>query len=181
MTGIYEYASSIFLPNSNYSEYTHHTLLIDRSFTREEASDITSAAYEWMKETNHRVIFDIVYLPNTREKLTKDCILIVKVGPDYPDILIYDLNNHNTVLGLYVNTQAIPTIELVSERMNRTTFRMVALHELGHALGLDHNEGLDGVNTLMYPTIDLGSDCITFTDLEKFCKLHHCDPNKLKN
>lgn len=173
----YKYASSVFYPAIEYSEYVHHTLLIDRSFTQEETDNIVEAAFEWSTATNHRASFDIVYLPNTQEILDKDCILIVKVTPDYPDILLYDLESHNEALGLYINYRTITTIELVTSRIN--DLRSVALHELGHALGLKHNKGIEGVNTLMYPSIDLGSDHITKIDLQSFCNLHHCDINKL--
>ena len=39
----------------------------------------------------------------------------------------------------------------------------------------------DGLNTLMYPSIDRGSFVITNKDIENFCKLYGCNVSKLNN
>ena len=86
----------------------------------------------------------------------------------------------NNILGLFDKKSIIPCIILVSNRILENDYKAVVLHELGHSLGLEHNEGINGIDTLMYPSIDLGSNHITFRDGQQFCKLYHCDPNKLK-
>jgi len=162
-------------PNS--APRIHKTLLIDRAFTEEEAEFITMAAIEWSNATNHVVDIDVVQLPNDEELLLLNSIIITHASPDSPDVLIREAVTGDVVLGLYSRRLGIGVIQIVSSRIIESQYKAVVLHELGHALGLDHNEGLEGVDTLMCPYIDFAADHITPTDLKKFCKLYDCSKN----
>lgn len=178
---LYTFAVDIFQPEKVYPNYVHKTLFLDRNFAPEEIEYITEGALAWNEATNHTVEFDVVVLPNKETPIEVDDIVFIKVNPDYPDIILLDNLNHHNTLGLYDERARIHTIELVSDRISDEDYPGVVMHELGHALGLKHNEGLDGIGTLMYPSVDLGANYITQDDLKNFCKLYHCDAAKLKH
>ncbi|CAM6006387.1 unnamed protein product [Sphagnum balticum] len=84
----------------------------------------------------------------------------------------------NHIIDYDVGTlRGFAVIELVMDRiLDPNTMEMVLMHEMGHSVGLKHNEGMDGIDTLMYPDVILAADFITVTDRENFCKLYGCDP-----
>ena len=177
---LYFFASDIFQPEKVYPNHVHKTLFIDRNFDEDEVAYITAAAVEWTESTNHVAEFDVVVLPSN-QPIGKNDIVVIKVNPDYPDIIVLDSMNKHSTLGLYNDRGFIITIEIVSDRITNDDYEGVILHELGHALGLKHNEGFDGIGTLMYPTVNLGANYITEDDLKNFCKLYHCDASKLQH
>ena len=177
---LYFFASDIFQPEKVYPNHVHKTLFIDRNFDEDEVAYITAAAVEWTESTNHVAEFDVVVLPSN-QPIGKNDIVVIKVNPDYPDIIVLDSMNKHSTLGLYNDRGFIITIEIVSDRITNDDYEGVILHELGHAFVLKHNEVFDGIGTLMYPTVNLGANYITEDDLKNFCKLYHCDASKLQH
>lgn len=178
---IYINSVKIFQPEKIYPNRVHKTLFLDRYLSPEEVAFITIAALEWSAATKNIVTFDVVTLPQEKVVISDNDIMIMNISPDHPLVLILDDNSNYSTLGYYDESFPVPIIYLVSDRMKGKEYVMVVLHELGHALGLDHNENIWEVGTLMYPNIALGSKHITLYDLKKFCKLYRCDVNKLKN
>lgn len=157
----------------------HKTLYVDRSFDEDEVVYITQAAISWSIATNHIAEIDVVRLP-TKEKIdVLDALVILKVDPDYPEVIIADGFNFGTTLGYYNAHGAIPSIYIVSARIADKDFKAVTLHEMGHALGLEHIKGEEGYGTLMYPSSEKAANEITHKDLEQFCRIYHCDASKL--
>lgn len=157
--------------------HIHKTLLVDRNFTDEELMLIMSAATEWTEATHHVAEIDVIQLPNDNEMLSFDSIIVTNASPDSPDILIQEAVTAHSTLGLYTRRQGLDVVEIVSSRIPKEQYRTVVLHELGHAFGLEHAPGLDGIDTLMCPYIEFGANHITPTDLENFCKLYKCSKN----
>lgn len=161
-----------------YPTTLHKVIYVDPKFDEKEYVFITWAASEWTERTNHIITFEVVKLPQKILDFNKG-IIIIKVDEYDPDILELDSFNHNATLGLCSTEGSIPNIKLVGSRIKDKYYKAVVAHELGHSLGLEHNKGLEGVDTLMYPAVDFGADHITKTDLENLCKLYHCDAKKL--
>jgi hypothetical protein len=164
-----------------YPGHVHKIIYVDRNFDDLEQEHIIMAALKWSEATNHIVEYDVIQLPSKEQIDVTRALFFVKVSADYPDVVIMDNIKKTTTLGYFQNRGPLPYITLIDGRLNEETYEPVVLHELGHSLGLEHVEGPEGYGTLMYPYIDLGSDSITETDLEQFCKLYKCDPKKLKH
>lgn len=156
----------------------HKILYIDPNFSDEEVVYIRWAADDWEKVTKGIVSFEILMMPQKIIDGTKG-IIIYKVNNYHPDIILLDRTSHNETFGFYNQNHQLPNIELVANRLNRKNWKQTILHELGHAIGLEHIEGEEGIGTLMYSSIENGSSNITKTDLEYFCKIYRCKASKL--
>jgi hypothetical protein len=178
---LFVFASDIYKQPKVYPNHIHTTIYIDRNFYDYEQEIIITAAIKWSKATNHIVEYDVVQLPTNEKIDAENGLFMVKVSPDSPEIIVMDNVKNNITLGYYDTKYGLSTISLVTDRLNDYTYEQVVLHELGHSLGLQHLVGANGFNTLMYPTIDIGSETITEKDLKQFCSLYHCDVSKLKN
>lgn len=161
----------------SYKLPVHKTLYLERSIYDEEFLSIVQASIEWNEVTNGQVTFDIKRLPDSDIDI-HNAIIMINVSTDYPEVILLDARRGLITLGFFNHEASLAYIALVSERINEGRFTQIVLHELGHSLGLEHVDDVDGLGTLMYPTIDLGSMHITQTDLKQFCKLYHCDSSK---
>jgi len=157
----------------------HKTLYLERALSDEQMYHILNAAMEWNQVTNGQVVFDIKRLPDANMQAA-NAIVMFNVTPDFPDIIILDSIKHYSTLGYY-NARGLEYIAMVDERITSGSYDAVVMHELGHALGLEHPDLDDpkiGIGTLMYSLVDAGSNHITDEDLKRFCKLYHCDASK---
>lgn len=187
---LFFFVSEIYPNKEPRPDHVHITLYLDRNFYDYETDAITKAALEWSEATNHIVEYDIIQLPVEGKIKYSDSLFIVKKAPDDPKILLMDFAEKNETLGVY-EPQGLPSISLVADRLADDNYKEVVLHELGHSLGLEHLEGQDNMDALMFPytnveldngdIIPAGSDHITEKDLIAFCKLYRCDVSKLKH
>lgn len=187
---LFNFTTTIYNKHKEYPTHVHTTLFLDRNFDDTEKDIIIEAALEWGQATNGIVEYDIVELPTKNKVDLKSGVLLVKVSPDYPDIQLLDQYKNSTTLGYFEGRRYSPYIEIVADRISTDKYKAVVLHELGHSLGLEHLEGLDNADALMYPytsikigdmIIPTGSDHVTEKDLIQFCSLYHCNASKLKN
>lgn len=172
---------------TTYTLPVHRTLYLGKDIYDEEMLHILEAAIEWNEATDGQVTFDIKRLPS-RHISPLDGVIILNVTSDYPYIILLDNTNHMTTLGYYEGNAPLRHIALVDERIAEKDATAVILHELGHHLGLQHPNSQDpddpielqllGAGSLMFSSIDLGSNHITTLDLKQFCRLYHCDWKK---
>lgn len=150
----------------------HYNLFIDSEFSDLERLGIIMATIEWSKATHNVVTYTINDMPLMTLNV-ENPLFITKVSKDFPQIAIMDVYSKYSTLGFY--DQEIPYIAIVPDRTsNFFEFKSLILHELGHSLGLKHVTGSEGINTLMYPSMELGSETITEKDVKNFCKLYTC-------
>lgn len=157
----------------------HKTLYVDRNLSEDELCIIVGAAWEWHTATNGIVTYDVVRMPAKSIDI-HNSIIIVIVSADFPEMIALDsASEDRTHLAYYHERGAVPYIALVPYRIADHDYKPVLMHELGHSLGLQHNEGIDGIGTLMYPNVDASASVITDTDLKNFCKIYGCDASHL--
>jgi hypothetical protein len=147
----------------------HKTLYIGRNVFDDQINAISSAAIKWNQATKGQISFDIKMMP-ARINISNG-IIINNVSPDFLDAILLDQTNENSTLAFMNDHGRIPVIGLVDERINESLIVPVVMHELGHAIGLEHA----GSGTIMYPSISQESNDITKTDLEQLCDIYHCD------
>lgn len=157
-------------------EYVNETIYLDKSFNKDEVDIIIQATWEWSKATENRVIYKVIQLNEHNNNVSmKNSILVNKFPADNIQILTLDYISNNTVLGYYSNEHVVPNIGIVAERLeNAALYKEVVMHELGHSLGLEHDESDHGIGTLMYPSVELQSENITKADIEHYCEVHNC-------
>jgi hypothetical protein len=87
----------------------------------------------------------------------------------------WDRENHNTLLGLRESKSSsdVAVLWLVEDRLKTDTSEMIiAAHEFGHALGIDHVQDISSVMSEFYAGFVTG---ITSHDLTAFLKRYDCD------
>lgn len=146
------------------------------AFTDREIMHVIEATGEWNTATNGFVNFHVELLPQ-RTVDFRTGLLLMKVNRFYPDILYLDslYDGRPVALGLYRPDHPVPHILLVEGRAEDYNFKITLEHELGHALGLQHDVGIEGINTIMNPGQDFSSDHITRRDLDRLCIIYKCD------
>lgn len=164
--------------------HVHWNLYIDKNIDTFHDVQIKTAAYRWTKATNHIAEFDVEVLsPENRNRARHDphALFITTITEDNPDIIRIDEDSHD-ITAAYCNIRmSLPTLAYVEGRINDKSFEKITMHELGHALKLEHTaDGPAGAGHIMCHAADLMSEGITKEDLEQFCTVWHCDASKLE-
>jgi hypothetical protein len=159
---------------------------IENSYGPYEKIEIINALHSWECNTGNMVKYIIV--DNYDYSYSIDpyhSLLILKANTQTPEIKAVDdyliaSKSERRAAGLFVprDTTHPDRIMLVSERVFLSSYFKVMAHELGHALGLAHDESMDSI---MYGHADQNAGHITMNDLIQFCFLYHCSPPKNLN
>lgn len=179
--GSYKYG----VEKPEYPEYVYKTLYIDKEFDQEEVGYIMAAATEWSKATENRVNYNIVVMSSNTKINIDNALIINKVTSTYADVIILDyffnLNMPKEsvikikALGYYYESKILPSIILVADRLDDFNYKAVVMHELGHSLGLEHDNSEEAMyNSIMYPSAEGQSTDITVIDFIAYCKIHNC-------
>ena len=176
----YNFYTTVLHPTVIYPLEIHKTLYLDETFDDFEVEIISNAAAEWQQATGGRANYSVQKLPFENQEIDFDnSIIVIKVSRHYPEVAELDFIGNQITLGYCNSRGSVQYIALVSDRLSDNLYQSVMLHELGHSLGLQHNDSSNGVGTLMYPSIEMGSQYITHKDLVNFCQLYRCDANLL--
>jgi predicted Zn-dependent protease len=162
----------------------HKTAYIDQNVSQTQEDAIIEAMLEWQCTTNGKVHFDIVLhatYENSYRYITNPTasLVVMNVPASHPDIITSDkqlIKNGQYTLGLYDHEAGIPEILFVEKRIKPNEYKIVAMHEVGHGLGIQH---LKEKNSIMNASIDTLTDHITRNDLIEFCNLYWCDEKEM--
>jgi hypothetical protein len=137
---------SILLNKVKYSATTEliEEIHADTSFTPTERLYIIQAAKEWELFSNNRIKFNIIFDLNLVDySLMANKSTIIRVHSSSNVVKCMDEKNKYNTLGLcYYSSDTIRTIYIVFDRLNDyNLFKLVAMHELGHYINLEHTEG----------------------------------------
>jgi hypothetical protein len=161
--------------------HIHRVLYLDRDFTEEQQQIITDAATRWNTATNHIVDFQVALLPDhSWAQHLNQAIVVVVESEDHPDVLFRDAaaDEGNYAIAFFDGSRPIPMLAVITSRLNGDNFEKTILHELGHALRLEHSQE---DFTLMNRYSITMANGITRSDLIQFCKIYHCDASKLQD
>lgn len=157
--------------------HKHKVLLLDNSLSEYEKDLVIEAALHWQQKTKNIISFDFKRIEESKD------ILYAKENSIVISSLTYDQNYYNIkkskhLLAFFTVKTKVPSIMLIPERMmDEDDYRSVIIHELGHSIGLEHNN----VDTsIMYAfQTELSPAYLTKDDIIHFCKSYYCVPKKL--
>lgn len=134
------------------------------SFSNEEIEIIHESCHEWEEATDNHVTFRFVSGKGT------DSLIVVRSD---------SLSHIKEERGLAAVTDWVPWERggaiTMPNNVAPEQFRLLMLHELGHALGLDH----DRKGTIMFPGTGNASDFITCEDVTQFCEVNDCQSDNM--
>lgn len=159
----------------------HKTVYVSNSFDEYDFRLIKEAADEWEKETHGIATIEVVrgyddFLFNSIEH-DQSSMVMMRASIWNSVITSLDARLHTTILGYFFDKVGTQTIIVVPSRMlGEDYYRGVIIHEMGHALALDH---IDEDNTIMVSTMDRSSYHLSKIDIDWFCRVYYCDASKL--
>lgn len=164
--------------------YSFH---VDKALTPYAVQFIRDACDKWEQYSGGRVVFELQHdLEDNSafEAITATLPSIVAVKSDADGIVDFEKAQHcNGCMTLGLTYRAPepphPVIFLVMDRLeNPRDFYDVVMHELGHAIGLDHIPARDSI---MYAHHSPSSpNCPHQADMAEFCRVYGCELKDVK-
>lgn len=152
-------------------------IFIDNEFSIYQKKSIEDAFRSWEITLNGKLHF-ILNHGYPRPGILKEAL---KRRDNYNFFWsLSNTDNHNLTnemvkqnyAGLNIRTENYQFLIVFKENENDTY--KVALHEIGHMLGLGHRKQTE--ISIMNPGLELMADCITKEDAENICKIYDCEP-----
>ena len=142
---------------------THeYKIYIDPSFTDDQANQIIASFTEWQVKTGNFVKFSGTTLENDVDGINV-----------YPTTL-QQLDKNDGILGETWSNGVSSKIEIA---LDANDISQISLHEIGHALGCNH---IQGVGTIMFPNRSKAGYSVSCADVYEMCRhWDNCDPNQM--
>lgn len=162
---------------------------VSDEFNERERSNIVNGILMWERATSGLVIWHLV--PFTKDKpppapsgesdgVEHRSVMFRRAVSDDQWVKDWDAEHKKTLLGLCQGNSLKETawLWLVENRLTTPLSEtIIAAHEFGHALGIDHIEDKASVMSEFY---NRETNCLTTHDLQAFCKKHGCSTEGLK-
>lgn len=143
----------------------HYNVIIDRAFSNNERSIILTAMAEWQRSVKGVIKYTVSY----KSFKQSDNVLF---GTNV--IKVFKAGHEHTWLGLtsWEVEYSRANINIVdSMGDDDMLFMNVALHEFGHAFGLEHD---DKYKSVMYEYSDGTRTQVYCADIKSFCDIYRC-------
>lgn len=157
------------------------TVFISPDFGERERDNIINGILMWERATNGLITwklqpFNPNITPNIGEKngVSHRAVLFKRATSQDEWVKKWDAEHSKTLLGLCHGdgNSELVWLWLVEDRLsNSRAETIIAAHEFGHALGLDHIKDKASVMSEYY---NRKVTCLTNADLEEFCDKHKC-------
>lgn len=160
-------------------------IYISPEFTPEEHNNIVNGILMWERATNGLIVWHLMSFDpkNSPPKPAGCCggvqqrsVMFRRATSGDEWVKKWDAEHRpKTLLGLCQGNSLEETawLWLVENRLNTSESEsVIAAHELGHALGLDHTDDKDSVMSEFFRT---STRCLTVHDLRAFCDKYGCN------
>lgn len=162
---------------------------VEPGFTERERANIVNGIMMWERATNGLVTWHLLpYDPaktlpppgGRHDGVEERTILFRRATSDDAWVKKWDAEHKpKTLLGLCQGNslKEVTWLWLVENRLTTPTAEtIIAAHEFGHAIGLDHISDKASTMSEFYNT---SVSCLTEKDLVEFCKKHGCDSTQM--
>lgn len=158
-------------------------IYLDRDFTTKEATLLRESFNDWEKVGGGSfkfTIFSNVEKPakfkDAGKRLSRGIFVWQLDRKDNIQLSSNQINRFQRFDGLWLPDEELGYLLMFlrtnGDKQNNLNFKSIALHEIGHLLGMEHT---DDVRSIMYPIVG-GYRCINNIDAATLCKLYNCSP-----
>lgn len=161
------------------SDTRQYNVYIDTSFTPEQRDAIITATMEWESATLETVTFVFSIIKDKSQSLiviTPSTMTGLRIL--FPEEFKDEEKHGMYLIGMTSHRGSDNQVYIATDISKRDFFQ-TALHEVGHSIGLPHDENADHeMKTTMNPDTHKSTTHLTCLDMQAFCKQWGCNYNR---